>query len=162
MPGSHWTAFTFLRGNCSNDKLIRDNTGGVWLPRPGAGFTHLKLLSVCRVVGGWVGSFLFYCLPNPDFQVLIFSVWGLMHSTISLFADPVCVLIYCSSKMLRTCFSPVLLRWVVPDLQIICYGQSKCWQKTRVSYLPFSLVCQEFVFPDTSQPVDWGRVMSRS
>lgn len=62
-----------LRGNCSNDKLIRDNTGGVWLPRPGAGFTHLKLLSVCRetvcrVVGGWVGSFLFYCLPESRFS----------------------------------------------------------------------------------------------
>lgn len=74
MPGSHWTAFAFLRGNCSNDKLIRDHTGGVWLPvvepRPGAGFTHLKLLSetVCRDVGGWVGSFLFYCFPNPEFS----------------------------------------------------------------------------------------------
>lgn len=29
---SLWLAFGFLRGNCSSDKLIRDNTGGVWLP----------------------------------------------------------------------------------------------------------------------------------
>ncbi len=49
VPGSRWFTFGVLRGNRSNDKLIRDNTGGVWRPvaepRPVAGFTHLKLLS---------------------------------------------------------------------------------------------------------------------
>lgn len=58
VPGSHWTLFDFLRGNRFIDKLIRDNTGGVWLPvvepRSGAAFTHLKLLSVCLGMR-WVG-----------------------------------------------------------------------------------------------------------
>lgn len=49
VPGSHWALFDFLRGNCFIDKLIRDNTGGVWLPvvepQSRAAFTHLKLLS---------------------------------------------------------------------------------------------------------------------
>ena len=65
MPVSHCFTFSLTRGNCSSDKLIRDNTRGVWLPvvelRPGAGFTHLKLLSetgrVCGDFGGWVGFF---------------------------------------------------------------------------------------------------------
>lgn len=63
VPGSHWTLFDFLRGNRCIDKLIRDNTGGVWLPvvepRSGAAFTHLKLLSDSLFrdeVGGWCGA----------------------------------------------------------------------------------------------------------
>lgn len=80
-------------GETSSDKLIGDNTGGVWLPvvepRPGAGFTHLKLLSetarVRRDVEGVLGGIVFVLLPlalaliNPDFQVL-----GFIHSKTSI------------------------------------------------------------------------------
>lgn len=56
----------FLRGNGCIDNLIWDNTGGVWQPRPGAGFTHgklsLKAEVVCRDVGGWGRFFLIYLL----------------------------------------------------------------------------------------------------
>lgn len=46
-PGFLQLACGFLRGNGPSDKLITDNSGGVWLPvvEQGTGFSHLKLLS---------------------------------------------------------------------------------------------------------------------
>lgn len=57
---SHWTVFAFLRGgNLPDDKLIRDNAKGVWLPvvppRPETGFTHALIsdaVSGCWGLGG--------------------------------------------------------------------------------------------------------------
>lgn len=58
----------FPGGNLSDDKLIRDNTKGVWLPveqpRPQTGFTPALIsdavLGCWR--GGWLGSISLYFL----------------------------------------------------------------------------------------------------